>query len=100
MCLTSNFLQFILIFGLIFGHANSCCCPMKWEYLNCGCNFFNCACDFAGDDFCYYENRIKKQGVDDHCRLVDEHPERCSAFWIKQSTYSVGVLCTGILTSF
>ena len=62
---------------------------MKWEYLNCGCNFFNCACDFVGDDFCYYENRIKKQGVDDRCRLVDENPERCSAFRFKNSTCSV-----------
>ena len=45
---------FISCVVLSIKESESCCCTWHVFYDNCGCNAFNCNCDYNGDGYCYY----------------------------------------------
>ena len=87
---------------VLLRHSESCCCTIRhadwWDkWMSCGCNFFSCNCDFAGDDLCYYRKPLKPES---ECTSdTGKFPvERCSTLTLrnKRSISSASFTCSMI----
>lgn len=66
-------------YSVIFNHIDACCCSIGYT---CGCNFFGCNCNYANDDYCYYDGIANYVCLKHECRLgnnICRSNERCSA---------------------
>ena len=54
MTFVSKVLLCVFILQLKYQNGETCCCPVLFGHYNCGCNIFNCNCDYDGCDYCYY----------------------------------------------
>ena len=74
---------------LKLNHLEACCCTLgiavSWRSYACGCNRFDCNCNFANDDICYYGRSYTCTSAKNVCHTK----ERCSDIYAEDAVSSI-----------